>query len=223
MEQEPLGILLQNLKPDLIISALRGEFEAQISAHQEIIYYLHTSPARLIFLSSANVFDAFTNFPSYEYDKTFSTSVYGRFKITIENALMRLPVEKFLILRLPMVFGSNSPRIEELKTYHRVNDAIEVFPMVIINATVLSKLTQQIHYFINRNITGIYHPGSMDLVHHEDLIIDICEKLNLENPKVTRVYESNNDRYLAPLAKENILPKHLQITVEQVVEDSAIL
>ena len=32
------------------------------------------------------------------------------------------------------------------------------------------KLTQQIHYLINRNKTGIYHLGSNDLTHHEDFI-----------------------------------------------------
>lgn len=220
VEREPLRPLLENLKPQLIISALRGNFEAQISAHNEIIHYLLRNESRLIFLSSANVFDAFTNFPSYEFDKTFSTSIYGRFKIKIENGLLRLPPEKYLILRLPMVFGAHSPRVEELKTLHKVNDPIEVFPNVVINATALSKLTQQVHYFINRDFTGIYHPGSINLVHHEELILDICEALELDHPRITQVYESNNDRFLAPVAKDNPLPKHLQITIEEVIEDS---
>src|SRR5699024_4909058 len=108
-EMEPLELLLENLKPDLIISAMRGDFKAQSSAHMEAIAYVLLNECQFVFISSANVFDAFTNFPSYEYDKTFSTSIYGRFKIEIENALLRLPDEKFLILRLPMVFGNNSP------------------------------------------------------------------------------------------------------------------
>src|SRR5699024_12754308 len=89
------------LKPDLIISALRADFDAQISAHFEAIDYVLTHDAQLVFLSSANVFDAFTNFPSYEYDKTFSYSIYGRFKIEIESALLRLPNETSAVLRLP--------------------------------------------------------------------------------------------------------------------------
>src|SRR5699024_6144994 len=189
-------------------------------AHFEIIDYIQKHSCKLIFLSSANVFDAFTNFPSYEYDKTFSVSIYGRFKIKIENALLRLPNEKYNILRLPMVFGANSPRIEEIKTYHKVKDPIEVFPNVVINSTTLSKLTQQIHYIINQNLFGVFHLGSTDLIHHNDLILDICEKLELEDIKITRVYESNEDRYLAILPKENRLPKHLEIQNQEVINSS---
>lgn len=221
-EIEPLELLLENLKPNLIISTMRGDFKAQSSAHMEAIAYVLLNDCQLVFLSSANVFDAFTNFPSYEYDKTFSTSIYGRFKIEIENALLRLPAKKFLILRLPMVFGKNSPRIEELKTLHKIDEPIEVFPNVVINATVLSKVTQQVHYLINHNLNGIYHLGSTDLVHHNELILDLCKELSLEHPKTTQVYESNDDRFLALLPKENILPKHLQINIKEVINHSVI-
>lgn len=219
VEEEPLELLLKNLKPDIIISAMRGDFNAQILAHFEAISHVLKNDCRLIFLSSANVFDAFTNFPSYEYDKTFSLSVYGRFKIKIENALLRLPNEKYMIARLPMVFGTFSPRIEELKTLHKINDPIEVFPNVVINATMLSKFTQQIHYLINREASGVFHLGSTDLVHHSDLILDICEKLELDNPRIKNVFDSNDDRFLALLAKENPLPQNLQITIQDVVDD----
>lgn len=221
-ETESIEFLLKNLKPDIIISALRGEFNALIKAHQEIISYVAHHDSKIIFLSSANVYDAFTNFPSYEFDKTFSYSVFGRFKIQIENAIMRLSEEKFNILRLPMIFGLNSPRVEELKTLYSLNEPIEVFPNVVINANTLSKLSQQIHYLINREFSGIYHLGSTDLIHHSDLIKEILEKLNLENPKITRVYESNDVRYLAILPKVNRLPKHLEITIEEVIKDSVI-
>ncbi len=223
METESLSFLLKNLQPDFIISALRGNFNAQIHAHFEMIDFIRNHSCKLIFLSSANVFDAFTNFPSYEYDKTFSVSIYGKFKIQIENALLRLPNEKYNILRLPMVFGANSPRVEEIKTLHKIKDPIEVFPNVVINSTTLSKLTQQIHYIINRNLPGVFHLGSTDLIHHNDLILEICEKLGLEDFNITRVYESNEDRYLAILPKENRLPEFLEIQNQEVINSSIIL
>lgn len=223
METESLSFLLKNLQPDFIISALRGNFNAQIQAHFEMIDFIRNHSCKLIFLSSANVFDAFTNFPSYEYDKTFSVSIYGKFKIQIENALLRLPNEKYNILRLPMVFGANSPRVEEIKTLHKIKDPIEVFPNVVINSTTLSKLTQQIHYIINRNLPGVFHLGSTDLIHHNDLILEICEKLGLEDFNITRVYESNEDRYLAILPKENKLPEFLEIQNQEVINSSIIL
>ena len=116
LETENIEVLLEALKPNIIISAIRGDFDAQIAAHFSVINYILRTNSKLIFISSANVFDAFTNFPSYEYDKTLSQSIYGRFKIKIENALLRLPNHNYNILRLPMVFGQGSPRIKEIKT-----------------------------------------------------------------------------------------------------------
>lgn len=219
-ETEPVDILLDTLKPTVIVSAVRGNFTSQIQLHFQIIKWLLKNNSKLIFLSSSNVFDNFYHYPSYEYDKTFSESLYGRFKIKIENALLRLPTNKYVIVRLPMIFGHGSPRIAEIKQQHHLKAPIEVFPNVVINATTVSKFTQQIHYIINRNRKGVFHLGSTDLTLHFDLIKGICKTLELKNPIFKQVYNSNNDRYLAVLPKDNLLPKNLQITVDNVIEGS---
>ncbi|MBE7639135.1 sugar nucleotide-binding protein [Salegentibacter sp. BLCTC] len=220
METENIEILLQNVKPTVIISAIRGSFDAQINAHFEIINYILTHHCKLLFISSANVFDAFTNFPSYEYDKTLSQSVYGRFKIKIENALLRLPNHKYNILRLPMVFGHNSPRLKLIKSQIEFGQALEVFPNVVINVTEIEKLTQQIHYIINRKRQGVFHLGSSDLVHQKDFIEEVCEVLGYKNLVFKNIYNSNFDRFLAVLPKENLLPENLQVSVHQVAKAS---
>ena len=51
--------LLKFIKPHIIISALRGEADAQYVAHDMLIHYAVKNNARLLFLSSANVFDSF--------------------------------------------------------------------------------------------------------------------------------------------------------------------
>lgn len=222
-ETEDVTILLENLRPSIIISALRGNFNSQVHTHLSIINYINQNDCKLIFISSANVFDAFTNYPSYEYDKTLSQSVYGRFKIKIENALMRLPNNKYAILRLPMVFGANSPRVQEIKNKIEFGEAIEVFPNVVVNATEISKLTQQIHYIINRNKQGVFHLGSNDLTHQHDLITDIAETLGYKNLLLKQVYDSNYDRFLAVLPKDNLLPKNLQVSVQDVIKASIMV
>jgi len=221
METENVEILLENLQPDIIISSLRGNFDAQISTHFSIINHILKYDSKLIFLSSANVFDAFTNFPSYEYDKTLSQSIYGRFKIKIENALLRLPNHNYNIVRLPMVFGKASPRIKQIKNVLDLGEAIEVFPNVVINATEILKVTQQIHYLINRDKEGVFHLGSADLTHQKDFIEELCEALGYENPLFKNVYDSNFDRFLAVLPKDNILPENLQISIHDTIEASA--
>lgn len=218
MEEDDVYTLLEKIRPQIIISALRGDFSAQIQAHRHLVEYLAHNDAKLYFLSSANVFDAYSKYPSYEHDKTLSESVYGRFKIKIENMLLRMQKEKMAILRVPMVFGNTSPRIKEMKACILKNEPIEVFPNLVINVTNDDKLTQQIHYLINHDKSGIYHLGSRDLVHHDDFIREVVERIGTFNPIYKRVFTTNDERYLAVLPKDNKLPANLQVSYQEIID-----
>jgi dTDP-4-dehydrorhamnose reductase len=117
-----------------------------------------------------------------------------------------------------MVFGNLAPRIKEIKKSIWDNVPIEVFPNLILNVTNVDKLTQQIHYLINRNKTGIFHLGSKDLVHHEDFIKEVVERIGEFNPIYKRVFTTNDDRYLAVLPKDNKLPKNLQFSHQDIID-----
>ncbi|WP_276391082.1 NAD(P)-dependent oxidoreductase [Eudoraea chungangensis] len=218
LREDDIVQILNRIKPQIIISAVRGDFASQVQAHQHIIEYLHQNKCKLLFLSSANVFDAYSKYPSYENDKTLSESIYGRLKIRIENMLLRLPKSKMAILRIPMVFGNTSPRIKEIKKAIWNNEAIEVFPNLVINVTNDDRLSQQIHYLINRNKGGVYHLGSSDLVHHDDFIKDIVDRIGEFSPIYKRVFTTNEERYLAVLPKENKLPKNLRISYQEIID-----
>lgn len=219
VEEDDIYEILDITKPTVIISALRGDFYAQTIAHQHLTEYIKENHCKIIFLSSANAFDAYSKFPSYELDKTLSHSIYGHFKIKIENMLLRLPKKKVAVLRLPMVFGQQCPRIQEIKQCIEENEAVEIFPNLIMNVSIDSKITQQIHYIINRNKYGVFHLGSTDLVHHDEFIKEIIGLITPKSAKYKHVYTTNEDRYLAVLPKYNKLPKHLQITSTKVLEE----
>ena len=217
-EEDDIYEILDIVKPTIIISALRGDFSKQVMLHRHLAEYLLLENTKLIFLSSANVFDAYSKYPSYEQDKTLSNSIYGHFKIKIENMLLRLPKKKVAIVRLPMVFGSHAPRLIEILQLIDLNEPIEVFPNLVMNVTSDNKLTQQIHYIINRNKSGVFHLGSNDLVHHDDFIKEIIETLHLEHKaKYKQVFTTNDERYLAVLPKFNKLPKHLQLVSQDIL------
>lgn len=219
MQNDDLIETLSRVRPDVIISTLRGDFESQIETHIDVLDYCKASDSKIIFLSSANVFDAFSNFPSYEFDKTLSMSTYGKFKIKIETAVMKLPDKNYVIARLPMVFGSQSPRIKELKYHLQQNKAYEVFPDLVMNVTNIDILTKQLHYIINRDKSGIFHLGSSDLVHHDEFIQDIIKVLGYERPLLKNVYTSNFDRFLAVLPRDNKLPNHLNFGHLEVIDE----
>ncbi len=218
LEEDDVFEILEKVRPQLIISALRGNFAGQIQAHQHLVEYVSKHDCKIYFLSSANVFDAYSKYPSYEYDKTLSDSVYGRLKIKIENMLLRLPKKKMGILRIPMVFGNQSPRVKEIKGNIQNNLPVEVFPNLVVNVTNDDKFTQQVHYLINRDKSGIFHLGSNDLVHHDDFIREIIDRIGSFNPIYKRVYTTNEERYLAVLPKENKLPKNLQIGYQEIID-----
>lgn len=220
VEEDDVVELLNLTKPTVIISTLRGNFHAQVIAHTHMAEYIKAHKAcKIIFLSSTNAFDAYSKYPSYELDTPLSHSIYGHFKIKIENILLKLPKRQRVIARLPMVLGAQSPRIKELKQQIKEGLPIEVFPNIIMNVTTDSKFTQQLHYIINRNKTGIFHLGSHDLVHHDDFFKDITQLLTSKKVSFKQVYTTNEDRYLAVLPKYNLLPKHLQINSTQVLEE----
>ena len=222
LEEDDVHEILDIVKPTIIISALRGDFSKQVIVHQHLAQYVFSNKIKLVFLSSANVFDAYSKYPSYEHDKTLSHSIYGHFKIKIENMLLRMPKNQVAILRLPMVFGSNSPRIQKIIKHIKENEPVEVFPNLIMNVITDSKVTQQIHYIINRNKSGIFHLGSNDLVHHDEFIKDVVNALSIKNALYKQVYTTNDDRYLAVLPKYNVLPKNLQLISQELLNDLKI-
>jgi dTDP-4-dehydrorhamnose reductase len=219
LERGGLERILKEVKPKLIISALRGDFNAQLEAHDFLIHLIKKSDCRLLFLSSANVFDSFEHYPSYEYDKTLSESVYGRFKIKIENQLMRLSPGKYVIARLPMIFGINAPRTLELDHALSQNKAIEVFPNSIINVNSDTRLSQQIHFILNQKKTGVFHLGSTDLISHFDFIKNAIERRHQKPGIYKQVFSSNTIRYIATLPKENKLPNHILPSYMDVLDD----
>ncbi len=223
LQEDDIFEILQKVRPQLIISALRGNFAGQVLAHQHLVEYVQQNDCKIYFISSANVFDSYSKYPSYEFDKTLSESIYGRLKIKIENMLLRLPKKKMGILRVPMVFGNQSPRIKQIKNNVLNNVPVEVFPNLVMNVTNDDKLTQQIHYLINRNKSGIYHLGSHDLVHHDDFIKEVMERIGNFTPIFKRVYTTNDERYLAVLPKENKLPKNYRITYQEIIDHHIVL
>ena len=220
VEVDDILDLLKNIKPNIIISSLRGDYKSQFKIHQHLVNYAkETIHCKIFFLSSVNVFDGKSRYPSYEIDQMLAKSTYGKYKVSVERLMMNLPSNKYAILRLPMVFGINSPRIHQLKQAYKQKAAIEVFPNLIISITTANKIAQQIHYLINKRLHGIYHLSSKDMIHHDELFNELSERLELNDIVFKQVYQSNDDTYLAILPKKNKLPKTYRITVSQVIDE----
>ena len=218
-EKDSIAEILAEISPTVIISAFKSDFKASYNTHQEIAHYVaENHQSRILFLSSAEVFDGLHQFPSYESDPPKPESVQGRHKASIERLLLEQIPAQTTILRLPMVLGVTSPRVVQLRQASKHKAAFEVFPNLIISITTADKVAQQVHFIINQQLDGIFHLASEDIIHHEDLFKELCEKLGDEPPIFKSVFQRNEDSYLAILPKKNKLPKPYRTTVAEVID-----
>lgn len=223
VEEDSLFLLLNKIRPTIIISAINGDFKCQFEAHQQISKYaMINDGCSVLYVSSSEVFDGKFRHPSYENDLPISETAQGKFKISVEKLLLETIPKQTAILRLPMVLGINSPEIIHLRQCIRHKATFEVFPNAVISVTTISKVCQQIHYIINHLLRGIFHLASSDMVHHEDLFKEIASKICEKMPIFKSVFSSNEDRYYAILPKYNKLPKSLQTTVSQVITECVL-
>jgi len=222
-ETDSLLKLLDEIKPRYIISTFSSEMEAAIRAHAEMISYCELLPmSRILFASTAEVFDARKKFPSYEYDKPLSETNWGRANIALEKLLLeQLPLQT-TIFRLPEILGINAPSIMQLRQAIKHNAAFEVYPKRIISVTTAEKIAQQLHYIINKDLIDIFHLASTDVVHHDDIFREIAVRIGDKLPVFKKVFSSNEDEYQAILPKENSLPEAYRTTVAEVIESSTL-
>ncbi len=223
VEADSMLVLLNTIKPTVIVSTINGDYKNLFDAHQQLVNYTLLNPnCSVLYISSSEVFDGKVKHASYENDITISKTAAGRFKISIEKLLLETIPQQTTIIRLPMVLGINSPEILHLRQCIRHNANFEVFPNLVLTTTTISKVCQQIHYIINKSLRGIFHLSSTDMIHHEDLFREIASKMGDKMPIFKSVFTSNEDTYNAILTKENKLPTSYQISVMEVIEASSL-
>ncbi len=128
--------ILDRIRPQIIISSLRGNFQLQLQAYNDVTdYLLENEVGKIIYISTANVFDAATENPHYEPDKTNSETDYGNFKIECERMLQDKLRDKCIIVRIPEIWGKNCPRILKLIEDTENNTPIVTYPNLYVNYT----------------------------------------------------------------------------------------
>ena len=128
-----INSILNTVEPEIIISCLKGDYDKQLILHTEIAEYLKKSQGRLYFCSTTNVFDDDLTKPHYENDLPSSCTEYGKFKIDCEKIITGLLHDNACILRLPQVWGKDSPRMKELLKSLTNNEKVIVYPKLYIN------------------------------------------------------------------------------------------
>lgn len=210
--------ILDQIRPQIIISSLRGDFQLQLKFHCFVADYLLTNDAgKIIFISSSNVFDAAMKKPHYESDKTSSQSDYGNYKITCEQMLQNKLKEKCVIVRIPQIYGKNCPRILKLGEDIQNNTPIITYPDLYMNYTTDLQIAEWIDTIIIEDLDGIFHIGTKDAYSYMQFQTDLISALGLKEP-VFQEEVSCGKCFQAVLPGRTEIPEKLQMSVADILE-----
>lgn len=176
--------LLRLVRPDVIVSALRGDFGMQLSAHETAADYLRAHGGKMIFLSTVNVFDGSMDRPHYEGDYRASVSAYGRFKLRCEDLLLDRLGHQAVVLRLPFVWGKKSPRMEAVRAGCAAGQ-LEVYDIRSNHAADM-QIAEFAAWMIREDKRGTFHVGTSDIIGYESFMERLIAAMGVKKPRFIR-------------------------------------
>lgn len=215
-DQDNISSILNAVKPESIISCLRGDYNKQLILHTKVAEYLKESGGRLYFCSTTNVFDNDLTKPHYEDDSPSSCTDYGQYKIECEKRIIEILHHNACILRLPQVWGKDSPRMKQLLDSQQNNEKIMVYPKLFCNTNTDVMIAKQLFYIIEHKLNGVFHLAAEDVVNQKDFYNELIMRLGFNN--VSTEEDPEEEGYFALLSKRNNeFPEQLRLTNEEVI------
>ncbi|MCA1057516.1 sugar nucleotide-binding protein [Rossellomorea aquimaris] len=212
--------LILSIRPDVIISCLRGDFEQQLIFHRELALEIENADSTLYFFSTANVFDGdFTKHHSEE-DTPHASSPYGQFKVECEDMLQKILEERAVMIRIPQIWGKKSPRLDQIKSGIE-KGSIEVFSNLECNHLTDEWLAKQLKYIIHHKLTGVFHLGAVDMMTQVSFIEELVGTLTDKEIKFQEslLQDTHDTFYFGLKSIRNDLPESLLKTNREMIAD----
>ena len=185
-EIEKVTDILQSIGPDAIVSCVRGDFDQQLEFHRKLALEVANTNCIVYYVSTANVFDADFTKHHTEIDTPKASSPYGQFKIACETLLQQALKDHAVIIRIPQVWGRQSPRLDSIKLGIEKNE-IEVYSNLECNHLSDVLLARQLKYILHHKHTGIFHLGAVDMLPHDRFIQQLV--MNLTDKEIPFTYQ----------------------------------
>lgn len=112
--------------------------------------------AKLIHLSSDDVFDGKAEYPYKEYDETMPKSCYGKSKMFGEKQVSSF-CSRYFIIRSSWIYGAKYKRVEEIIEKAKAGEDILVPKNQFAAPTSAEELAKFIIYIMDTTEYGIYH------------------------------------------------------------------
>lgn len=216
-DHDGLRKLLRHIDPQIIVYCLRGDFEKQLEATRIMTEFLRGKEnGRMIFLSTANVFDGALEAAHFEKDPPRAKSEYGRFKIQSEELITSLLGENGIIIRIPEIYGKECPRLQKLRKAVFDKQKVLSFRNFYVNYTTNRQIAEWIAYIIRNDLTGIFHIGTKDIREYIEFQRELLTQLGLEQPDFD-VTEMPSRLIQAVLPGREEIPQSMQIFARDVI------
>ncbi|MEH6994267.1 sugar nucleotide-binding protein [Neobacillus drentensis] len=211
--------ILRSIKPDIVISCLRGEFGQQLKFHREMAGELRKTTCSLYFFSTTNVFDGDFSKPHIETDVPIAESDYGKFKIECENMLAEILEERIHIIRIPAIWGKDSPRWKMIIESIKDTKVIDAYSNLVCNNLLDVQLAGQLRFIIENKLKGIFHLGSVDSMTQSQFYEHVLTKLGSELDLLKANYYLDSDKtyYFTLQSTRNDIPNNLQTTNKDII------
>ena len=203
---DDICFVLEQVRPDIVVSSLRGDFEKQLAAHEITAKYLMENNGKIVYISTANVFDGSFDRPHYESDTPVSCSDYGQFKIRCEELLREIMGERAAVLRLPFVWGRNSPRLRAVQEGCKAGN-LEVYTEFSCNHASDLQVADFIEWVIGEDKGGVFHVGTSDVTDYPCFIERLLAEMGVKRPELAAQRVSG---VMAVLSERNDVPEHLK-------------
>lgn len=211
---------MQLIKPDIVISCLRGDYPQQLQFHRELALELRNTNGRLYYFSTTNVFDGDFSKPHIESDLPISETDYGKFKIECEHMLTEILGEQAMMIRIPAIWGKDSPRWNAVNESIRENKVIEVYSNLVCNHLLDVQLARQLRHIIENKLTGIFHLGSVDHMTQAEFYEIILTQLGSTNSllKYQLLEDDPATCYFTLDSTRDDLPASLKTTNQEIID-----
>lgn len=199
-------------RPEVIINCAGIANEQECSKNPELAYKVNALGARnvaiaafkinakIVQISTDDVFDGTNDFPITEFDKTNPITVYGKSKLCGENFVKEFATKHFII-RSSWVYGEGKNFVTYILDKSRSKEHLNIAKNQVGTPTSAKELARFILYIINTNEYGTYHFTCTGRCSRIDFTKEILRLANLSNTVINEVdkidseYSMNHPSY----------------------------
>lgn len=209
--------ILEKEEPEIVISSIRGDFQAQFRFHEVLSDWMKGKSKRLLFVSTANVFDGDLSQPWTEEAQSNPESDYGKYKSDCEAMLTEKLPGQLIIFRIPSLWAPDCPRIQMLREYSASGKPMVTYPNDYVNVTLADQIGSYAKYVLKNDLKGIFHVGSMDTVDYYEFQKMVCSLLEIKLPNFV-LQDIPEKVFQAVIPARAEIPAALQLTVSQILQ-----